>query len=481
MRSKIDRALEFVKRNLGFILLISFLSLVQLIWVVITPPFQTPDETAHFAYSVYLYESDQLVLDRDNFTDESGVFFENLKKLVEETQASKIFHNPNNHFDFINPEGTEIRDFDPKAAFSYPPFYYDIGNGILHITNGNLGLSLLLFRMVSIIALLINYVYLQKISKLFFKEKKYTMLLPLLVILWPMFAFINSGVNNDLLLFTASIATLYYILELIPQKDKKDKKYNNMNLIYGNLWVAIGLVSKPHFMILLIPYCLLFIFRVYKNRLFKQALLSLFPLLLPFIYYLRTYLVFGAFFPSPQAITGIIPDKVLNERTDVCKNLPILSYAKVLIFPRLSMIYQNFTGNYGWLDTRVSRSMYMFGLIFFVPIGIGAFKFLKRSIGEKNLKSFDPKIAILASVIVLWEVCMQLLYLQNYIDRCYMNFPVQGRYYFPVISAIFLLSGIGIIKVVPSKYKYLALLVMISLLVIFHAASINFVLYRYYQ
>ncbi len=455
----------------SFKIWVVLLAVLTLIWIFVVPPLQTPDEQAHLRYIQFIAENKRLPNANDIKNNEILETSPSLVRLAEETQADKIFHNRNYHFDFENSQPSEIEKVNSAHIFNHPPLYY-IWGAIIYLLFSSQELLLILYavRISNLLFIALNFIFARKLADLLFKSKILKKVLPVVICFWPAFLFGNIGVNNDVMLFTSFFAVFYYLLKILKEEDVEKLDYLKLSL-----WSSIGLLSKAQFFVMLPVIVLTVGYKLYI-KFNREKFVYFFTLLIfPLAYFIRNLVVLGTLFPAPSGSTGIVRDNFF-EQTASCFGKSIFHYLKVLAYPRFVMVYKGFVGHFGWLDTQFPKWIYILVGLLFITGFVGAvIKFLKASKKTKLIK----KYWMFGLTALLLEIFYSYLFLRSYLTRCYQNFPTQGRYYFPVILPLFLLAIWGMKSVIPLKFrKFLKLLVYLILFLNFFALAM--LLQRYY-
>ncbi len=446
--------------------------------VFLIPPFQSPDEPAHLRYIEFITEYKSLP---SKYTYKNAELLnqsEEIQKAINETETNIIAKNPNYHNILENEDITSDEQNVLHYVFNHPPLYY-IWGALIFWIGGALSIiqKIYLIRFSNIIFVLITFYYsLRFVKNLKISELAKTALVSL-VNLWPMYLFVSAGVNNDVLLTTASISTLVIAYEIFTCRKKiKISKYLELAL-----WINVGMLTKAHFAPLLLFVGYVFLDKLLTKKVkIKEIVIFIAGLIPTIIYFVSRFFIYGTLYPTPS-LSKFSSEVVVDsgyKLVNICENLPILSYVKVLIYPRLGLILQNFVGNFGWLDTRVPLIVVFIFILFCGIGGLGVFKKLLRNLNDKKL--IDKNILFILMPIISLEVFFVYLYLKTYIPQCYLYFPVQGRYYFPILLPIMYLIVMGIEYLFPSKwhkYAYSGIIIMIIYYLIY---SISLILQRYY-
>jgi 4-amino-4-deoxy-L-arabinose transferase-like glycosyltransferase len=198
--------------------MVAFVNLA--IWSVVVPPFQVPDETAHFAYAQYLAESGQPPPQGPGaqYSAQEQVALDNLNFIY-------VIGHPAARGVLTPAENRQVRgvlalhpsplgDGAATPSTNQPPLYYALEAipywlSPSHDLFARLALMRLLSALLGALTVLCVYLFLRE-------------LLPATPWVWttgalavafqPMFAFISAGVQGDNLLFFASAATFLALL-----------------------------------------------------------------------------------------------------------------------------------------------------------------------------------------------------------------------------------------------------------------------------
>lgn len=357
--------------------LLAFLNAVS--WSLITPPFQAPDEQAHFAYVQQLAENNSLPREHgENFSPEE-------RNALSALRWQEIQLGPTTHTVASLEEQRTLqqRISQPLArkgpgqagsASGQPPLYYALATiPYTFGTNGTILARLQLVRLLSALmaALTAAFVF------LFLREA-----LPatpwawtvggLGVALAPLLGFMSGVVNPDAMLFAVS-AALFYCLARAFRRGLTRR----LALASGAV-VAIGFATKLNFLGLA-PGAMLGLVllarREARDRGREAYIQLLAPSLLvalsPAILYALVNLFSGhpALGAASGTLTSILQGKVSLSRE--------LSFAWQLYLPRLPGMHNYFgellttrqlwfdglVGLYGWVDTVFPNWVYTLALI----------------------------------------------------------------------------------------------------------------------
>jgi hypothetical protein len=217
-------------------------------WSIITPPFEVPDETSHFAYVQQLAENGRLprtqladrspelqVALRDLYSGEVRRYPQN-RSLATAAQQRKLEHDLATPLSRRGAGGAGTASTEPPLYYALELIPYALGSG------GSILVRLELMRLLSALMAGITALF----AYLFIREA-----LPgsrwawsvggLAVALFPLLGFMSGGVNPDAMLF-AVCTTLYYCLARAFRRGLTPR----LAIITGAL-TATGFLTKLNF------------------------------------------------------------------------------------------------------------------------------------------------------------------------------------------------------------------------------------------
>lgn len=419
-----------------------------LIWAYLIPPFQSPDEQNHFAYTQYIAE-----------TKKAPNIKESKNASLELMTATKIlnFDWSGSHpmwskeiFTKAKLKEKEIESIptsDKKIFVSYangyknPPLYYILGSIFYKI--GSLGTildRLFMVRVLSVIFAVIAVFFSYKIAYFVTNNNLLSLTSASLVSFQPSFTNITSTVTNDSMAIASVTIAIYLIL-----------KQNTLELLGG----FIALSTRVHLGILLI------------YSLFRQNLLILTALILLLFFISPSnppYLPFGIdkFVEASAAIRNIL----INQNV-----FPVFaSFLRISIPHYLNEVFPWYFGVFGWLEITLPPIIYT---IFKILILISVVGFL--------LKRNNPYPKITPGVI-----CILLLFLVIFVFD-FITFAqtgegvgVQGRHLIPGISIHALLLLIGLELLIPKKLKKFGMKLLILFMIFTNFVAIYQIVNYFY-
>ncbi|XOU94204.1 MAG: glycosyltransferase family 39 protein [Candidatus Kerfeldbacteria bacterium] len=487
------------------IIIFVFLIIKQIIFVFAVPAWNNHDEPAHFHYTQYIVEEKKLPLNEIPITSRGLSFSEAYAESEIITDSTRIMRGPNEQFRFlnqrfdeqysnfstikealINKSGkylsiTDNRDeyndiyyklpqnnkFINSAAI-YQPLYY-ILEAIPYTILGNQDIVTRLYAMrlfsniFYILTLLVCYLIAMRISRNF----KFSLTLLLLIGLLPVFSHLVAGVTNNTLLILIVTLLIYWSVRVFQNISTK-------NVIWLGIILGLGMLTKPEFIIFAFPTIIPFIYHlVFTKKCNIKLLLKYFLYILLLIivisgwWHLWVYLQQGNIFLS--YIT-------LGESVSI-------SIAQIIQFLISRWIYAFVSYGYAFgFATEMILPLY----IIFCGVILSALSFFgyiyKTFFTKDKISSEKKAIGIyLISGLVFIELFFLYLFIKTLIAVGYARFPIDGRYYLPLVFNISFIFLLGIHYLLPKKIINLSYIILIVSLLIMNVISIwEIILLKFY-
>jgi 4-amino-4-deoxy-L-arabinose transferase-like glycosyltransferase len=223
------------------------------IWGVVVPPFQVPDEIAHFGYAQYLAETGrpppQLVAlpysDEEQETLQSLDFFNvigrpELRGIFDKAEDRALRSLFARHPSPVGQGGT-------TSITDQPPLYYALEAIPYWLSpSSNILTRLVFMRLLSALLAAFTVLAVFMFLRELFPSTPWSWPVGALVVAFqPMFGFISAGVHSDNLLFLASALTLWGLLRAYR------RGFSNRAAAAIGAATAIGLLAKLNFLALI--------------------------------------------------------------------------------------------------------------------------------------------------------------------------------------------------------------------------------------
>ena len=438
-----------VRVNQFLLLLLGATFFFRVLWAAVVPAFQMPDEPQHVSYVQSLGEDWRLT--PSNWVSKEIGIVEEMTGLARvpfhpaETQAfaADSLEGPREHEVDNLPRSLRTADDVPRAdsAVVYPPTYYFLASLVYRVVSGfNLLIIVFGLRVLSAAlstgTMLFNYLTLRR----FFDDERTTKSSALIVAMSPMYAYMGAAVNPDVLVWLIFSIFLYLITRSFD-----DGLAPGMNVAIGATIVA-GTLVKQTFLIAVPMYVILLGFLWYKELLSPwQAMYSL-----------GVVLGMLALFDGWLYVSGIIgtSPSYPGEHERTARTIAGFIQHYYDRWTDYSNTFNTAWGNFGWLDTPLSRRV--FGLIRTgSAIAVVGLAFHVAHSVAKRQPDLKAMFFVLISVayISAWTV---VNYLRITSGEAWL---LQGRYFFPIIVPIVALLVRGLLWFVPQPRARDAILI----------------------
>lgn len=453
------------------IILLSLTLTTRLLWAAIIPIWQTPDETAHYAYIQSLGEHLTLTPDDD--------LHQEVREVDSLTGLGSVQFHPDttqlfaaDSLDGPNEDAIEELPGDLRAAADggrtnpateYPPTYYLIASVVYRAASGFDVFAVMfslraLSALLSTATMLVGYLT----ARRFFRDDRLAMVAALIVALSPMYAFAGMSVNPDVLVWLPFSIFLYLVTYAL---DEGLSPRVNIGIA---LTIVLGLWVKQTFLIA-VPMYGIFIGIMYLKRSLplRDAIkyggaTALGIALLDGWLYLS-----GIIGTSPEYPGGVREDRSIQGFVRHIENR----------WSDYSWTFDTAWGNFGWLDTPLSATV--FDLIRF-GCGVAAIGLVFYLLYTVARRQPDWK--------ALCYVALSVTYVSIYVVLNYIRVTggepwlLQGRYFFPIIVPLVALLMRGFLWYVPGARARDVILVALVIGIVWLNADVIFryVVPRYY-
>lgn len=411
-----------------------------LLWMILLPPYQAPDERGHFLRS-YMIADGKLMCENVQGKNAGSYFPVPLNELGQMIGANKIsFHSEvkqnvgliKKAFQVRTTNKTEFAELPTSCVYSPIPYIpQSLGILIGKLVNSP---PLMLFYLGRLFNLL-SYIAICFFAIKLIPKFKATMAL---LALTPMALHQAASLSADGMTIASSFMLISYIFYLAYQE-----KIRNKQLVWLSiLGIVVTLAKIVYFPIVWLYFIIPIKLLGSKKRYFLSGLAVCGVSLLAFGAWMLLEGTVKVTFPvDPKAQLAIILSHPL-------------SFAHKLIYTSLTQAgtyYNQFFGNFGWLDTPMPTLM---GLGFLIALTLSIYIEGKNDVVKKQSDVLEMVkglwiLAIFVIIVVLIEVTLFLNFSKP-------NFRIiqgiQGRYFIP-ISFLFFCS-LHYLKASIQKYWY---------------------------
>ncbi len=439
-----------------------------LVFLVITPPFQTPDEQLHF-YRAYQISTLNFVPD---YVDHvlGGTLPKSLKETYTITSTSDIKFYPNKKYSWyktadafsIKTEPKETESYRTSSALFTPIMY--IPQSIAVLIARIMHAPPILMMYMARLAVLITWIALFSLAIKLMPRQKWTFAF---IGLLPMVLFQAISLGGDALIMGLTAVFFAYILFL----RETAKHITNIQLakliLIGSLLIlckGIMLIFLP--LLLLLPWKTAALnWRVYAVKICLALLIPLIFLGL-WMFMIRGVDVNASYLLANEANTSEQFQNIISHPSAFINslwNLYFLNWG--------DHISRSVIGFFGWMDTPLPESMVVVGYI-----GL-ALMFFANS--ERKLTPWlkrREKLLLGLIMLAFWLMVNVVTYLTNTPVNIKLIYGLQGRYFLPLLLILTPLLYSSWLKINPRAYRTIAMRVPLFLL----SASAIIIWFRFY-
>lgn len=426
-------------KNKWLVILLILTFIKGIIWLILTPIFQIPDEASHFARIQAISESGREFNPRRIRPTSQEIF--KVSKIV---NFSWEINHPmwrgyeNNWQSQLNQISLADKKIlvhnDLQTASKRPALYYWLSRPFyLLFSRQPFIFSFFSVRFFSVLINLATVYLTFLLAKLFFKHSLLPLASASLVAFQPMLSFIDIGVHYDPL--TILVATFFLYLALTRR-------------LLPSLFLALlGIFVNPNLIFLILAFLLLLSGKAKKFipffglviLLILILIFSLFPLAInkyPFLDNLIYLANFNEYGQQIQAFfSALISGNLFSQFQQY-----LVATGKI----NLAQVFPWYWGVFGWLEKTLPLIVYRIIKLIIIASLIGWAKyFLSR-----------PKMKSLFFLIYASILNLVIVILNDFLvfAGSGSNFGIQGRYLLPMISAHMILLIFGLSRLIPVKY-----------------------------
>ena len=465
--------MSFLIKPEGFFVCIGLF--MGFIFIVIVPPFQTPDENIHFYRA---YEVSELELPHKISTGETGSY---LPLSIEQTQSAvhgvyagpntsgHIMFNPSEKYDyrytksalFDIPLNKKVHTFyNTSGSPAYMPLSYLPQAAVVALArfiNAPVIVMLYLTRIIN----LLTFVVLAYFGIKLFPWKKWALVA---ICLFPVVVSQTISPGLDAGIFGATLIFVGLIFKTLSNKQ--------FNLQYRHLVIllitSLVMIFGKSVLILFLP--LIFLVRKKQIGIRYARFVKPFIALVPVILYLLWSVLSVAAGSSADQSSGSLQTHIFLSNPLVFVSSLINTF--IFITPSGDILAQSMVGSFGWLDTPLAPTFVALGYIFLSFILVANYEPVRNSL------KITRGIRILLFTISLSYIVAVFLAMYIYFTPVGGNHirGVSGRYLVPTLFLAVPTLFSNIIRVGEKTYINCVKVVSIFLLLI----SVLTIVLRYY-
>ncbi len=391
------------------------------LYASLTPPWQTPDEPAHYNYVRYIVENRALPELTPGCYDEAYLNRLKSQKFPPNLSIASICYE---HYQ--------------------PPLYYVLAAPIFAFSGGNL----LALRLFSVILGAISLIFVYKTICLFLPQPALALGTVAFVAFIPMHLTMLAAVNNDGLAELLFIVLVYLSLRWLLHERQIKKPFP----FIGGVMLGLILITKvtTYISLLLVALILLLGDRsipgLFKNGL--RAYLPAFIIALPL--YIRNSLVYGGF-----DILGLRRhDEVVVGQLRTVDRLAEVGPGTYLN-DLFRTTFHSFWGQFGWLAVPMDNRVYLGLTIVQVLVLCGLLLWLWQT-PPKTVSTRQGLWVMLATVILATGVFVGL-------NLSFVQF--QGRYFFTALMPLGLFFSLGLFEALRRQWALGMVIIVLMMLV----------------
>ena len=414
-------------------------------WSIVTPAFQVPDETDHFAYVKQLAETGGLPRSGSEqvSTEELAVLvglrhFSVVRQPQNHTIATQAEENELHHYLALASKTGETGSPAAGVAVSQPPLYYALEAIPYGLAGGNVLDRLQLMRLMSALMAGLTALFVFMFVREAVPGEPWAWTVGgLAVALVPLFGFMSGAVNPDSLLFAVSAATFYCLARAFR------RGLSAREAVAIGAVTALGFLTKLNF-IGLVPGILLglIVLAVRAQRTFGRSAYRLLALSVgiafsPVVLYmginaLSNHPLLGLLSAAIKTVHGSMLAEINYIWQVYLPRLPGTVNDFPGVFPARQIWFHGYVGLFGWFDVTFPDWVYSVALIPAAVIALLCGRALLQS--RAALRSRAAELAVYAAITI---GLMVLIGADSY--HAFPTFTAsyaQARYLLPLLALL---------------------------------------------
>lgn len=335
------------------------------------------------------------------------------------------------------------QDIYQNSAAVYPPAYYAYeAIPYLIFYRADIITRMYAMRVFSSLLYLLGFWLCYLISMRLTKNFFFSITLLLTIGLLPVFSHLAAGINNDAMLFAVTTLSLYLLIRMV-------ERVSWSNTLYLGLTFGLGMLTKPQFAV--VPFLMLIPlgFHYFKKKdvplktlLLHIAVCALIVLAVAGWWYLWAYQNHNGVF-SP----GEVPAS--STETRLPSTIPLWQ----LYIQRWLYAFVSFNFAFGFAtEMTIPLPLFTLGTALWLAAVIGII--LRLTMFRRPTEPDQRTTTwLLAASVVLLEIFYLYLFTHNILSNGTARFPIDGRYYVPVLLPIMFAWLYGLSSIWPAKVK----------------------------
>lgn len=406
------------KNILAAILILAFV--FRLIFILINPIFQQPDEEAHFRYIEYVLSNKQIPV--------QGGFY---------------------------------------AEYFQPPLYYAIASFFLAIAKSftsNMWYHVISMRFLSVFIGMLTVYLTYRIASLLFADRNLVLGATAFAAFLPSYISANGNITNANFADFLSTLIIYVMLIALVKGDN----YKRVALL--GILAGFALITRLSALPVFLTVIFLFFIMHYNKpiKIIKPvATIIVIALVISGWFFIRNYLIYGDLLGYNAMKLSTPPGQI---KAGLIFTARLIGWTFVTFWAGFGRTNNIFIGSLeSVFGVAIFATAYFLLLLFTISSFYGLYKFLKKCRVNKKAPSTNKKNAFIIFVFHIALLCLSFISFNVY------AFQPQGRYFYPAISSIAVLFTFGIYNLFSSMKKsvflkaYLAAFILLDL---FSAISI---------
>lgn len=415
----------------------------------------TPDEQAHFAQVAYFAEFGKMPREPKDLNREIYESEKTLGTLRDEQGNNKFTFHPKYRIEYTDTTVGKYeqmmknfpveyrKELVKQESANYPPLYYLLSSSIYKLFYiYSLIDRVFLVRMMSIfMSVGIVWVSFLLAKHLFPQNSIYQATLPLMVSFHPMLSFVGAGINSDNLMNLLFPIFLLLCILIIKFGITSKKVFASV------LIIILMFLAKPQYTLALPIFLVAIIISILlhkKRKMFTFILGFLATSLIALLFYLKIdkeYLLKLEKMIYVQSFYQNIPLEKINLQG-------FIAFLKATIDHTIKEVFPWYWGVFNWLGVTYPRIVHQIINRISAIAAAGFLIKLVMLIKKRTIEDYLIMFLIASSLIYFLGITFY-----NYLFYLGHSFPfgIQGRYYYPLITAHMSVLLTGLLFLIPMR------------------------------